>query len=55
VRYRASRNPVPSELPESRLIEAIWVIVPTLLVTTMFIYGLTGSGSFARRPPVLLW
>jgi cytochrome c oxidase subunit 2 len=50
VRYRASRNPVPSELPESPLIEAIWVIVPTLLVTTMFIYGLTGF-RFLRSAP----
>jgi cytochrome c oxidase subunit 2 len=50
VRYRASRNPVPSELPESPLIEALWVVVPTLLVTTMFIYGLTGF-RFLRSAP----
>lgn len=50
VRYRASRNPLPSELPESPLIEALWVIVPTLLVTTMFIYGLTGF-TFLRAAP----
>jgi len=51
VRYRASRNPVPSELPESPIIEAIWVIVPTLLVTTMFIYGLTGFTFLRAAPP----
>ncbi|HUI93522.1 MAG TPA: cytochrome c oxidase subunit II [Chitinivibrionales bacterium] len=50
VRYRASRNPVPSELPASRLIEALWVIVPTLIVMTMFFYGLTGFG-FLRAAP----
>jgi cytochrome c oxidase subunit II len=50
VRYRASRNPVPSELPESPIIEALWVVVPTLLVTTMFIYGLTGF-RFLRSAP----
>jgi cytochrome c oxidase subunit II len=50
VRYRKSRNPVPVELHESRLIEAIWIIVPTLLVTTMFVYGLTGF-LFLRAVP----
>lgn len=50
VRYRKGRNPVPSELPESPLIEAIWVIVPTLLVATMFMYGLTGF-RFLRSSP----
>jgi len=50
VRYRKSRNPVPSELPDSRLIETIWVIVPTLLVIPMFVYGLVGF-QFLRAVP----
>jgi cytochrome c oxidase subunit 2 len=50
VRYRQARNPLPSELPGSPLLETIWVIVPTLLVTTMFIYGLTGF-RFLRAAP----
>jgi cytochrome c oxidase subunit 2 len=50
VRYRKTRNPVPSELPPSRLLEALWVAVPTLLVTTMFMYGLTGF-RFLRSAP----
>jgi cytochrome c oxidase subunit 2 len=50
IRYRQARNPVPSELPGSRTLEAIWVVVPTLLVTTMFIYGLTGF-RFLRAAP----
>jgi cytochrome c oxidase subunit 2 len=50
VRFRKSRNPVPAELPDSRLIETIWVIVPTLLVIPMFIYGLTGF-LFLRAVP----
>jgi cytochrome c oxidase subunit 2 len=50
VRYRKSRNPVPSELPGSPLLETIWVVVPTLLATTMFIYGLTGF-RFLRAAP----
>jgi cytochrome c oxidase subunit II len=50
VRYRKSRNPVPSELPDSRLIETIWVVVPTLLVIPMFFYGLVGF-QFLRAIP----
>jgi len=50
VRYRKSRNPVPSELPQSALLEVLWVVVPTLLVTTMFVYGLTGF-RFLRSAP----
>jgi cytochrome c oxidase subunit 2 len=42
VRYRRSRNPVPSELAGNPFIEALWVIFPTLLVSTMFFEGLGG-------------
>jgi cytochrome c oxidase subunit 2 len=50
VRYRTARNPVAQELKSSPLLEIIWVIVPTLLVTTMFIYGLSGF-RFLRAVP----
>jgi cytochrome c oxidase subunit II len=50
VRYRKARNPVPRELPESRLIEVVWVVVPTLLVIPMFVYGLMGF-QFLRAVP----
>ena len=50
VRYRASRNPTPEELPASRLVEAIWVIIPTIFALTMFLYGYTGF-RFLRTAP----
>jgi cytochrome c oxidase subunit 2 len=50
VRYRTSRNPVAEELPESTLVEIAWVVLPTILVTTMFIAGLTGF-RFLRAAP----
>jgi cytochrome c oxidase subunit 2 len=50
VRYRASRNPVPTELPPNNLVEIAWVIVPTLIALTMFYYGLTGF-TFLRATP----
>jgi cytochrome c oxidase subunit II len=50
IRYRSSRNPVPTEIPGNWKIEMIWVIVPTLIVMTMFVYGLTGF-RFLRATP----
>ena len=51
VRYRRSRNPVPVEIHGNWILETIWVVVPTLLVTTMFIYGLTTFKFLRSNPP----
>jgi cytochrome c oxidase subunit 2 len=51
VRYRKNRNPVPQELKASPLLEVVWIVVPTLLVTTMFIYGLTSFRFLRNAPP----
>lgn len=50
VRYRASRNPVAEEIPESKLLEAAWVVIPTVFALTMFLYGYTGF-RFLRTAP----
>ncbi|MDD1750252.1 MAG: cytochrome c oxidase subunit II, partial [Methanothrix sp.] len=50
VRYRRSRNPNPADISGNTFLEILWVVVPTLLVLTMFVYGLTGF-SFLRHPP----
>jgi cytochrome c oxidase subunit 2 len=50
IRYRRSRNPHPGEFSGNRLMETLWVVVPTILVLTMFVYGLTGF-TFLRRAP----
>jgi cytochrome c oxidase subunit II len=50
VRYRRSRNPVPEELHGNVLLESIWVIIPTLILLTMFYYGLTGF-TYLRNSP----
>ncbi len=50
VRYRKSRNPVPADISGNTFLEILWVAAPTLLVLTMFVYGLTGF-SFLRHPP----
>jgi cytochrome c oxidase subunit II len=50
VRYRASRNPVATEIRGSPALEILWIALPTLLALSMFLYGLTGY-SFLRRAP----
>jgi cytochrome c oxidase subunit 2 len=50
VRYRASRNPVPTEMPGNNALEVLWVVLPTLLALSMFFFGLTGY-NFLRHAP----
>ena len=50
IRYRKKRNPQPSDIHENIWLEIIWTVVPTLLVLTMFYYGLTGF-SFLKKAP----
>ena len=51
IRYRKKRNPQPADLHENIWLEIIWTVVPTLLVLTMFYYGLTGF-NFLKKVPV---
>ncbi|HET7838637.1 MAG TPA: cytochrome c oxidase subunit II [Rectinemataceae bacterium] len=42
VRYRRSRNPEATEIPGNLWLEVTWIVVPTVIVLVMFVYGLTG-------------
>jgi len=50
IRYRRKRSPQPAEIKENTWLEIIWTVVPTLLVLTMFYYGLTGFNFLKRAP-----
>ena len=50
IRYQKKRNPQPSDVHENIWLEIIWTVVPTLLVLTMFYYGLTGF-NFLKKVP----
>jgi cytochrome c oxidase subunit 2 len=50
VRYRRTRNPRPTEIEGHAGLELLWIVLSTLLVLTMFYYGLAGF-RFLRRPP----
>jgi cytochrome c oxidase subunit 2 len=50
VRYRSSRNPVPTEIHGNNLLEVLWIVLPTLIALSMFFYGLTGY-NFLRQAP----
>jgi cytochrome c oxidase subunit 2 len=50
VRYRKEKNPTPADIEGSTWLEIIWTVIPTLLVLTMFYYGLTGF-QFLKKVP----
>jgi cytochrome c oxidase subunit 2 len=50
VRYRRSRNPVPSNLHGNWVLELVWIIAATAIALGMFFYGLTGF-RFLRTAP----
>jgi cytochrome c oxidase subunit 2 len=50
IRYRKKRNPQPSDIHENTWLEIIWTVVPTLLVLSMFYYGLTGFETLRKVP-----
>jgi cytochrome c oxidase subunit II len=50
IRYRKARNPRPTEIEGHTGLELLWILLSTLLVLTMFFYGLAGF-RFLRRAP----
>jgi cytochrome c oxidase subunit II len=50
VRYHRKRNPNPEDIRGSLWLEIAWTVFPTLLVLTMFFYGLTGFESLKKIP-----
>jgi heme/copper-type cytochrome/quinol oxidase subunit 2 len=50
VRYRRARNPRPTEIEGHTGLEILWIGLATLLVITMFFYGLAGFRLLRRAP-----
>jgi cytochrome c oxidase subunit 2 len=50
IRYRREKHPEPADIEGSTWLEITWTVVPTLLVLSMFYYGLTGF-QFLKRVP----
>lgn len=39
IRYRRSKNPVPSDIRGNLLLETVWVVLPTIIALFMFVSG----------------
>src|SRR5512137_1523671 len=50
IRYRRKKNPTPTDIEGSIWLEVTWTIIPTLLVLSMFYYGLTGFKILRKAP-----
>ena len=51
IRYRREKHPNPADIEGSTWLEITWTIIPTLIVLTMFYYGLTGFEFLKKVPP----
>jgi cytochrome c oxidase subunit 2 len=50
IRYRREKHPRPADIEGSTWLEITWTVIPTLIVLTMFYYGLTGF-AFLKKVP----
>lgn len=50
VKYRRSKNPVPSDIRDNYLLEVIWTIIPTLIALSMFYIGWTSYMGLRNVP-----
>ena len=50
IRYSRKRNPTPARIDGSIVLEAIWTVIPTILVLIMFYLGYEGFAYMRRAP-----
>jgi cytochrome c oxidase subunit 2 len=50
IRYRREKHPHPADIEGSTWLEITWTVIPTLIVLTMFYYGLRGF-EFLKKVP----
>ncbi len=51
IHYRRQKHPQPADIEGSTWLEITWTVLPTLIVLTMFYYGLTGFEFLKKVPP----
>ena len=51
VRYDRRRNPVPENIEGNLFLEIIWVVIPLIIVLSMFFYGWKGFRFIRTAPP----
>ncbi|HPR64490.1 MAG TPA: cytochrome c oxidase subunit II [Thermoanaerobaculia bacterium] len=49
-KYSSKRNPVASQIHGNIILEIIWIVVPTLIVLSMFYYGYVGFKMMRNAP-----
>lgn len=50
-RYDHRKNPVPSDIRDNALLETVWLVVPTLIALSMFVFGWRAYLDVRRVPP----
>lgn len=49
-KYSKKRNPIPTNITGNTTLEVLWTVIPTILVLSIFYYGLIGF-NVMRNPP----
>lgn len=49
-KYSRKRHPVPSDKADNMLLEATWIVIPTIIVLVMFWYGWSGFKALREVP-----
>jgi cytochrome c oxidase subunit 2 len=49
-KYHRKKGHKPVDIPHNTLLEVIWIVVPTILVLSMFYYGYTGFAESRKIP-----
>jgi cytochrome c oxidase subunit 2 len=49
-RYRANRNPVPAPAGHNNILEAVWTIIPAIIVLLIFFFGFRGYMEMSVQP-----
>ncbi|MBI5361021.1 MAG: cytochrome c oxidase subunit II [Planctomycetes bacterium] len=50
IKYSRKKNPKPVDIPGNLWLEITWTVVPVILVTLMFLYGLSGFNVLRKVP-----
>lgn len=50
IRYSAKRHPFPKQTHGNVIVEVIWIVIPTIIVISMFFYGYTDYNILRNTP-----
>jgi len=50
IKYRRSKNPIPSDIRDNWMLETVWTVIPAILFLSMFVVGWTSYLGLRAMP-----